>query len=178
MQWFKHSKGFRNTAAIKYIEGELGDSGYARACKLLEVISEINTKKPFDPRLIIEPPYTYRWLAIELGCMDEDQAGNRFPDEAETVKTLWVFERAGLIQILEGRQFFLRRPDGVPQSEGEERPYELYVPGMKEWVEWHDVKNRNKPKKKSNGEPEPESNGDAAPARKPRFAGIGTPGGR
>src|SRR5258708_3154072 len=148
MQWFKHLKDFRNSAEIKYIEDELGDSGYARACKLLEIIATVaGKKKPFEARLVIEPPYTYRWLALELRCfyMPDDNGGNdKVPCEAEVVNTFRVFAEAGFISIDQEAEFSFRKYEHAgPVVKVETRPYQISVGGMKHWVEWHDVKNRN-----------------------------------
>lgn len=107
MQWFKHDNAFRRTASIQHIQSELGEAGYARAVKLMEVFCSACPRKPFVARIEIKPPFTWRWLALELGCPEE-----------EVVRTIEVFEKATLIEIPEkvqvqprsGKQAEILRP--------------------------------------------------------------------
>jgi hypothetical protein len=171
MQWFKHSKDFRNRPEIQYIEDQLGDAGYARACKFLEIVATVaGKKKPFEPTLVIEPPYSYRWLAMELNCFFKDDHADaddrNAPCEPEVVNTFRVFEKAGFIDVIQEADYTGKRwVEGEKKDVTEQRPYVITVGGMKHWAEWHDVKNRNR-----RGGPVPEGGGKA------RFAGIQTPG--
>jgi hypothetical protein len=131
MQWFKHNNDFRTSAAIRYIEAELGEAGYARAAKLLEIFCQTCPKKPFNPRIdLTKLPYNWRWLALEMGC----------PNEAEAVRTIDVFEKAMLIQI----------PEKVviqPRKKGQDEILGAAVitcDALMEKAEWHNLSNRNK----------------------------------
>jgi len=171
MQWFKHSKDFRNSAAIKLLERKHGAAGYAYALKFMEVIAEIAGKrKPFEPTLTLSPPYDWRWLAIELGCyyVDEETGQNdlRCPSEELAVEVIRDFELAGFVSIEQECEYHIRKYDaakGGAHVETELRPQVITIKGMKQWTEWHDLKNRNKKP-------------DSAPGNgKVHFSGMGTP---
>ena len=69
MRWFKHFTDARHNPKFRAIEKKLGEAGYARACKLLEIIGERGgSGKEFTPRLDLnEPHLDLGWLADELG---------------------------------------------------------------------------------------------------------------
>jgi hypothetical protein len=170
MQWFKHSKDFRNSAEIKFLEGELGEAGYARFCKLLEVIATVaGKKKPFKPQIRMESPYTWQWMAMELGVMAETEYYGTVPDEREAARTIGLFEKAGLVSIEETAEYV--RKSAVPgKQEVEVRPHQFSVYRMTDWCEWHDLSNRNRKKKPdtASAEARPENG-------KPSFSGMKTP---
>lgn len=68
MLWFRHFNDARRNPKFRAIERKLGESGYARAFKLLEIVSERGgTGKDFAPRLDLNLPHTdLRFLADEL----------------------------------------------------------------------------------------------------------------
>jgi hypothetical protein len=68
MRWFKHFTNARHNPKFRAIEKKLGEAGYARVCKLLEIIGERGgSGKDFAPRLDLNEPYTdLGWLADEM----------------------------------------------------------------------------------------------------------------
>src|SRR5580693_9419692 len=68
MRWFKHFTDARHNPKFRAIEKKLGEAGYARACKLLEIIGERGgSGKEFTPRLDLnEPHLDLGWLADEM----------------------------------------------------------------------------------------------------------------
>ena len=68
MRWFKHMTVARHNPKFRAIEKEFGEPGYARACKLLEIVAERGgTGETFVPRLDLNLPSTnLDWLADEL----------------------------------------------------------------------------------------------------------------
>jgi hypothetical protein len=177
MQWFKHSKDFRNSPEIQFIESQLGEAGYARACKFLEIIATIaGKKKPFKPIITLDPPYTWRWLALSLGCVDTKDG---LPDIEGAVKTIELFEMAGFASIVQTAEWdmpthFQNIPSHPSQIKQVTRPYVISVYKMTDWAEWHDLSNRNAGKRKKSAEGQTE--GDAIPASgKVHFAGMKTP---
>lgn len=172
MQWFKHSKDFRNTPAIKLMERMYGAAGYAYALKLLELIADVaGRRKPFNPTLKLEPPFDWPWLAMELGIFDKDEHGHddvRFPSVAGAVEVIRALEQARFVEIEQtGKWYYKKRNHKPPfdeQTIEEERPLVITVRGMKQWAEWHDLDNRNRKKKSG------DDGGDGV-----RFSGMGTP---
>jgi hypothetical protein len=153
MQWFKHQKDFRRTASIQYIESQLGEVGYARALKLIEIFCVACPRKPFVPRIEIKPPFDWHWLSLEMGC-----------PETEVLRTIEVLATARFIEI----------PEKViiqPRARGKEqitRPGVITCNAMLEWVEWHDLSNRNKKRIQKE---------DAVPRADGKFpSAVGTPG--
>jgi hypothetical protein len=141
MLWFKHDNHYRSTAAIRHIESVLGEAGYARALKLLEIFCECCPRKPFVARIEIKPPYTWRWMAQELGC----------GTEVEAIRTIELFEDALLIQI----------PEKVivqPRKKGQDeirRPAVIECAGLMEKAEWHNLSNRNRKRLEKEDAPMP-----------------------
>jgi hypothetical protein len=68
MRWFKHFTNARHNPKFRAIEKKLGEAGYARACKLLEIIGERGgSGKEFTPRLDLnESHLDLGWLADEM----------------------------------------------------------------------------------------------------------------
>jgi hypothetical protein len=68
MRWFKHFTDARHNPKFRAIEKKLGEAGYARACKLLEIVGERGgSGKEFAPRLDLNEPHTdLGWLADEM----------------------------------------------------------------------------------------------------------------
>jgi len=167
MQWFKHSKNFRSTAAMRYIEAALGEAGYARALKLLEIFCETCPRKPFTPRIEIKPPFTWRWLALEMGCTED-----------EAVRTIEILGEANFIEIPE-KVIIQRSGKGKPEIR---RPSVITCDAMLEKVEWHDLSNRNKKRLEKEDAPLPEDSmfvaavqapgDDAAANQRPRITRI------
>jgi hypothetical protein len=89
MRWFKHGSNFRSSPAMFHIQRELGDSGFARAVKLIEIMTEKSgSGVNFNPRLELFAPTDEKWLAFELGCPLE-----------ELNETLEIFEQATFIEL-------------------------------------------------------------------------------
>lgn len=58
MLWFKHFNNARHNPKFRAIERKFGEAGYARAFKLLEIVSERGgTGKDFSPRLDLNLPH-------------------------------------------------------------------------------------------------------------------------
>jgi hypothetical protein len=68
MRWMKHYTDARHNPKFRAIERKLGEAGYARAFKLLEIIGGRNGPgEDFVPRLDLNVPHTdLGWLADEL----------------------------------------------------------------------------------------------------------------
>jgi hypothetical protein len=68
MKWFKHFTDMRGNPKLHSIEKKLGEAGYARACKLLEIIgARGGSGELFTPRLDLSQPHTdLGWSADEL----------------------------------------------------------------------------------------------------------------
>jgi hypothetical protein len=88
MLWFSHRNDLRRNPAVLRVEQRLGEAGYARWSKLLEVVSQFGGNGPgFEPRLDLRGPATDEgWLANELGI-----------STCNLRKTLRVFSEVGLI---------------------------------------------------------------------------------
>ncbi len=53
MLWFKHAHDLRNSPAMKFIQRELSDEGFAAAIRLIEVLTyRCGTGTRFNPVLI------------------------------------------------------------------------------------------------------------------------------
>jgi hypothetical protein len=108
MQWFRHNGNLRNAPHMKHIQRKLGDSGYAAAMRLIEVMTErCGSGKSFNPVLTLAPPTSQSWLAEEL-----------FPnrgEDANSVEELNAFlneaQFAGLITLtfVNGKEHFFNR---------------------------------------------------------------------
>lgn len=74
MRWFKHMADARRNPKILRIERVLGEAGYARFMKLLEIVASTGgSGQGFDPRLRLTDPHTDElWLANELGIRPRD----------------------------------------------------------------------------------------------------------
>lgn len=110
MRWFKHLADARYNPKLKRIQKQLGEAGYARAMKLLEIVAQRGgTGERFQPRITLEDPSTdLRWLAEEWSIHPRTA---RF--------TLGIFAKVRFI------------------DPGAWRENIVYVPAMKEYVdEW------------------------------------------
>lgn len=89
MRWFKHFNDARRNPKFRRIEKRLGEAGYARAFKLIEVVADRGgTGQNFDPGVDLKCPHTdLEWLAEELGVK-----------LAEAKRTLDVFASVHLIE--------------------------------------------------------------------------------
>jgi len=101
MQWFKHYNDARTNPKFRAIEKQLGEAGYARAFKLLEIVAQRGGKADkFAPLLDLKNAYTsIDWLADELRISVE---------EAE--RTLDVFASVRLIDPKAFRKRILHIP--------------------------------------------------------------------
>jgi hypothetical protein len=68
--WFRHESDFRNTASAKFIYRKLGDSGFARTIRLMEVMCAVSEANEHSLHLMA--PHDMGWLAEELACSVED----------------------------------------------------------------------------------------------------------
>ena len=89
MRWFKHLSDGRANPKLLRIQRVLGEAGYARAFKLLEILAQRGGSGPdFRPQLNLnDPAADLQWLAGELGIS---------PREAR--RTLDTFARVGFIE--------------------------------------------------------------------------------
>lgn len=102
MRWFKHFSDTRRNPKVCAIERGLGEAGYARAIKLLEVVAQAcGAGDKFKPRLDLRKAITNEtWLAEELGV------------EVKTLEeTLKNFSAVGFIDAKD----FKRRVISIPQ---------------------------------------------------------------
>src|SRR5882762_11158768 len=122
MLWFSHRNDLRRNPAVLRVEQRLGEAGYARWSKLLEVVSQFGGNGPdFEPRLDLRGPATDEgWLANELGIQTRDLR-----------KTLRVFAEVGLINTKEYRERVIAVPmlaelrdEFTKKKQGNRRPYE------------------------------------------------------
>jgi len=98
MLWFKHWHNLRNSPAMKQIQRELGDPGFAAAIRLLELMTQrCGSGATFNPVLTLGPPTTKRWLGEEIITPTDEGYGD-FVDAKTTEKYLDVFNTAGLIE--------------------------------------------------------------------------------
>lgn len=96
MLWFKHAHDFRNSPAMKQIQQRLGDSGFASAVKLIEVMTyRSGTGTKFNPVITLAPPQSELWLAHEI--LDFDDNANDEEWCVELRNFLNAFIQAGLI---------------------------------------------------------------------------------
>jgi hypothetical protein len=106
MLWFKHAHDFRNSPAMKQIQRRLGDSGFAAAIRLIEVMTyRSGTGTKFNPILTLAPPQSELWLAHEILSWDET-TDTEEDLCAELTRFLNEFSIAGLIvcQHADGRR--------------------------------------------------------------------------
>jgi hypothetical protein len=110
MLWFKHFSDARNNPKILAIQKKLGEAGYARWFRLLEIVAQRGGNgEAFAPRVKLNEPHTdLRWIADELRI-----------DRRKAKLTLKVFAEVGLID-----------PEAYRQNV-------LYIPQMREYRdEW------------------------------------------
>jgi hypothetical protein len=69
MRWFKHFSDARNNPKFRAIQKRLGEVGYARAFKILEIVAQRGGNgEAFAPRVNLNHPHTnLDWIADELG---------------------------------------------------------------------------------------------------------------
>lgn len=89
MRWFKHFNDARRNPKFRRIEKRLGEAGYARAFKLIEVVADRGgTGQNFNPTVDLKCQHTdLEWLAEELGIKP-----------AEARRTLDLFAAVHLIE--------------------------------------------------------------------------------
>jgi hypothetical protein len=107
MLWFKHAHDLRNSPAMKYIQNQLGDEGFAAAIRLIEVLTyRTGSGTRFNPVLTLAVPTTERWLALELmpdyepahpGFSNNDEKPEKHEERLQ--RFLHVFETAGLVEL-------------------------------------------------------------------------------
>lgn len=102
MRWFKHFADTRRNPKVRAIERGLGEAGYARAIKLLEVVAQnCGAGEKFKPRLDLRKPITNEtWLAEELGV-----------EVKALEETLKIFSAVGFIDT----KAFEHRVISIPQ---------------------------------------------------------------
>jgi hypothetical protein len=97
MLWFKHWHNLRNSPAMKQIQRQLGDPGFAAAIRLLEVMTQrCGSGASFNPVLTLAPPTTKRWLGEEIITPIDEGYGAHVPEKT-IEEFLDVFNTAGLI---------------------------------------------------------------------------------
>jgi len=76
MRWFKHLADARNNPKIRRVVQRLGEAGYARFFRLLEVVADRGGSGPkFRPELNLNDAATdLAWLASEMGCESDKDA--------------------------------------------------------------------------------------------------------
>lgn len=80
MQWFKHFSNFRNSPAMKFVASQLGDHGVAGVYRLYEVFTErFAINNDFSGSILLEPPFTERWLAQEILTPHPDKERQPIP---------------------------------------------------------------------------------------------------
>lgn len=74
MRWFKHLTDTRHNPKFRAIEKKFGESGYARAIKLFEIVAERGgSGKEFRPIVDLrKPPTDLDWLADEWKISKQD----------------------------------------------------------------------------------------------------------
>ena len=98
MLWFKHWHNLRNSPAMKQIQRQLGDPGFAAAIRLLEVMTHrCGSGASFNPVLTLAPPTSKRWLGEEIITPVDEGYGDIVRDKT-IEEYLDVFNTAGLIQ--------------------------------------------------------------------------------
>ena len=104
MRWFKHFSDARRNPKLRLIEKKLGEAGYARWFKLLELVAERGgTGEYFQPRIQLKTLHTdLDWLADEWGISC---------DEAQ--RTLDTFVSAGLISPKSWRKKVVEIPQMI-----------------------------------------------------------------
>jgi hypothetical protein len=97
MLWFKHWHNLRSSPAMKQIQRQLGDAGFAAAIRLLEVMTQrCGSGEKFNPVLTLMPPTTKRWLGEEI-ITPTDEGYGAFVADKTIEEYLDVFNLAGLI---------------------------------------------------------------------------------
>ena len=88
MRWFKHFSDSRTTPQLRKIEKKLGEAGYARAFKLMELVAQYcGIATDFSPTIITKnSTIDVEFLAEEFGV-----------SKAEARKTLQVFAEVSFI---------------------------------------------------------------------------------
>ncbi len=101
MRWFKHFTDARHNPKLRRIEDGLGEAGYARACKLLEIVgARGGSGEKFNPMIDLKTsPTDLRWLACELGI-----------PEAEARATLSIFAQVRFIEPKSWRRKIIHIP--------------------------------------------------------------------
>jgi len=97
MLWFKHMHNLRNSPAMKQIQRQLGDPGFAAAIRLLEVMTQrCGSGANFNSVLTLATPMTKRWLGEEIITPIDEGYGAHVPEKT-IEEFLDVFNTAGLI---------------------------------------------------------------------------------
>jgi len=118
MQWFKHFNDARHNPKFRVIEKQLGEAGYARAFKLLEIVAQQGGKADrFSPRLDLRNVLTnFDWLAEELRISATDARA--------------TLETFAVVRFIDPKQF---------------RKQVVYIPQMLEYLdEWTQRRQRSK----------------------------------
>lgn len=98
MYFFKHSHDLRNSPAMKQIQRKLGDSGFAAAIRLIEVMTyRSGTGKKFNPVLKLAAPTSEHWLAREILSYDDSEVDEGLIPVNMLSEYLNEFGAAGLI---------------------------------------------------------------------------------
>ena len=98
MYFFRHSHDLRNSPAMKQIQRKLGDSGFAAAIRLIEVMTyRSGTGKKFNPVLKLAAPTSEHWLAREILSYDDRDVDEDFIPVDVLTEYLNEFSAAGLI---------------------------------------------------------------------------------
>jgi len=121
---------------MKQIQRRLGDSGFAAAIRLIEVMTyRSGTGTKFNPILTLAPPQSKLWLAREVLSWDDDDTTD---DDlvAELTRYINEFQLAGLIvcQHADGR-----KPVHSAEGGWSEQPCKWLTIQLVEFEEFMDV---------------------------------------
>lgn len=102
MLWFQHHSNLRHSPKLRAIELKLGEAGYARAVKLMELIAEFNGRpEAFQPTIDLKSPTTNLvYLAGEWGTT-----------AAKAKSTLELFANVGFIDTAKWQDTVIHIPE-------------------------------------------------------------------
>jgi len=139
MKWFKHHSDFRQTPAMSYIAEELGDMGVAGVYRLYEVFAQrFGANDDFSGTLLLQPPFTERWLAQEILTprLSDAEIENPYTDVhavpiEQLNRFLKVCVEAGILKITtETCSASQIQPDGTLKQIGDHTWRRLAIPGF------------------------------------------------
>ncbi|MGA7449104.1 MAG: hypothetical protein WBQ43_12715 [Terriglobales bacterium] len=141
MKWFKHMSDLRRSPGMLFVSEHLGDYGVAGVYRLYELFAQrFGVNDDFSGSILLQPPYTERWLAQEILTpnLSQEEAEEYCRDVHEVPleqlnRFLQVCVSAGFLEITtQTGKAVTTQNDGTTASSGEHTWRRLTIPGFAE----------------------------------------------